>query len=358
MKRFFSFFLSLVFISSICCISGYAVPVDSSSFVSSAQPLQINRSVLEELQGGRPAMTEEAAKTATQLIDQLTEIQRFITSPIVTHAQEVEHTTQMVQFYSIKNQLENLGVIPLTIEDIYALHGIDIASIAPSVPQDSLHITFYGVPTTILRNGTLYDVFSIFATSSGASTSDEDQEVPLYTADSIDIYNIDTYVSTDFDDILSMAVTVAGAFFEDAFEKVPILNYLPELWTAATYFNPSTKQRVTLDYDASQTFVFSYVAEHSIGYYTHVQTSERIHGTCALLFRQYLLNDTILETASFSYSAQSQYYSDYTHAVDLYINNPMQTNYQIGNIRIKLNNNVIETISMPYYVSLANLPGI
>ena len=138
-----------------------------------------------------------------------------------------------------------------------------------------------------------------------------------------------------------------------------MLNYISLGWDIATFFNPTATQKVTIDYDATQVFIFSYVAESSVGYFDFMLTAERKQGTCVMYARRFSGGSSHVEELTVGeYELFSNHYADYSYAVDRYKDGLSRAAYYAGNIQFKLDNTVVATISMPTYSELWTIPGI
>lgn len=283
------------------------------------------------------------------------------------HALSQDIQTQQAQskISSIDSQLEELGIIPLTIEDIYEIHGRTYRPGAPDVPSATNYVTFYGM-TTYVGN---YEVWSIVAYSKEFPvTSPPSKPVSVIMAkrDEFAVYPKGAYTESDFRKYFDFAMTTGEYVFKDTFEKIPILSHLSTILDVVDFFTPTptTTQSTTCLYEAQQTFVYSYVAERDVGYFTFMQTGERIAGFFDISFKKYSgATPTKDGQITAHWEAFSDYYADYQHAVDLYKSGGLQYGYRVGSIPIVLRDNqnnksVKHTIKMDYYNSIWNIPGV
>ena len=189
--------------------------------------------------------------------------------------------------------------------------------------------------------------------------------------DSVDLFPRGDYSRSHFDsEFITLAISAAEFLFEDAFDEIPILTHLGTIWNIATFLGENSSQAITQQisclYAAQQTFVYSYVAESDVGYFDFMQTAERIAGFFQIDTYRYV-NATPSHGAlgTHEWEVFSDHYADYANAVQLYRQNfGMQYGYRVDDIDIVIYDededdySTKETISMYYYNSLANIPGI
>lgn len=341
-KRFIALLLSIIMIYSL---ASPALAVSSAP----SESLRISRSAVEDIHGSTKVMTEAEATRAANLIAERENLEALSTASI---SSEVSDSLVAAQIATIDDELEALGAVSLTVEDIYNLHGLTYG--APDVPNDTNYVHFYGLTAHI---GT-YDVYCIVANSTGFSQSK--LSVPFYKADDIVVFDTDAYFESDFDQYIEMAASFAGVVFEEAFEKLPILEYVSDVWTLATYFNPTAQQKFTINYTCGQTYIFSYVADASVGYYDFTLTAERKQGNCTFKFEKYVSGDFIIPPeghSAYNFEALSEHWADYSYAVELYKNYSQKASY-VGDIRFLVDGSIAGKISMPIYSELWSIPGI
>lgn len=273
MKRFLSMFI--VFAMSLClCCPAFAVDgVSDSENIG-----RINRAALDEIRGNTPALTNTQYNTVLELINERVTIEQSKNLIMLNQDSTQKAVSQKdARINVIDAELSALGVIELSVEDLYAMTDSEYRPGAPSVPSDTNYVHFYGMTTYVGD----YEVWSIVASSTGYGQSSL-LSTPFYTEGTAVIYDTDTYVQSDFSKYIDMTSSVASATFaKKAFDKLPVLNYISLGWDLATFFNPTATQKVTIDYDATQVFIFSYVAESSVGYFDFILTAERKQGTCS-----------------------------------------------------------------------------
>lgn len=335
---------------AMTCACSLMVSASASELKPSAS--RIDRKVAERIQGNNPVMSEEEAIQATNLIAEKAALEEslFVAGVNASDARSIE----TARIRSIENELEAMGAVPLTIEDVYALHGRSYTPGAPSVPSDTNYVHFYGLTAHIDE----YDVYCIIASSRGFSQAQ--MNVPFYRAGEAVIFDTDAYVQSDFNKYIELATEVGEAFFEETFDKLPILSYLSDVWTLSTYFNPTAQQKFTIGYTCGQTYMFAYVAEESVGYYDFALTAERKQGNCTFKFEKCVGGDFIIPNGgydAYNFEALSEYWADYDYAVEVYQDYATDASY-VGDIEFVVGNAVVESISMPYYSELWSIPGI
>ncbi len=344
MKKFLS--------SLLCFVMIFSMYTPALAASNSPSPTRINRAAVDKIHGNAPVMTESEAIRAADLIAEKETLVASSSSSLASRKSAPASTVARIS--SIDSELEALGAVPLTIEDIYALHGLTYVPGAPDVPGDTNYVHFYGINTYIGN----YDVYSIVAGSTGFSQTD--LNVPFYKADDIVIFDKDAYAQSTFSQYIDMAASVAGVVFEDVFEKAPILNYVSDVWTLATYFNPTAQQKFTINYTCGQTYIFSYVADKSVGYYDFTLTAERKQGNCTFKFEKFVGGNFTIPPGghnAYNFEALSKHWADYSYAVDLYQDLARVASY-VGDLRFLVNNKVAGKISMAYYSELWSIPGI
>ncbi len=349
MKKFLSLLLS-----SVMVLSMTAITFATENKIDSAdnQPIRVSRTALDEIRENTRVMSEAESKRAIELINEKANAERLNNTPM-TRSNSAEVLDRIARINDIENELEQLGATPLTLEEIYAIHGRTYRPGAPSEPNDTNYVNFYSL-TTYIDN---YEVYSIVAYSSGYSQSP--LNVPFYTEGTAVIYDKDKYVENDFRKYIDMATSVGSSVFKEAFDRAPLLNYLGAVWDIGTYFNPTAQQKVTMNYVCGQTYIYSYVAEESIGYFDFMLTAERKQGSCVMSFGRYLAGDfTTEDTISYDYTIVSDHWADYDYAVQLHQRNSLQQAYRVGNIKFELDNRTADSFSMPYYNSIWNIPGV
>lgn len=348
MKRFLCVIFSLSLMLSL------SLPVSAASTEHTTNPqLQISRTALDQIRGDTPALTQSQAKQAINLIDELAYNIQLSNEPAL-QANAAMQSTRAAKINSIEQQLDQLGVITLTIEDIYELHGRTYRPGAPETPGNLNYVHFSGF-TTYVGN---YEVWSIKAWSAGKPQSALIPP-PMFKDGEVTVFDNEAYIKSDFSGILDIGASVGSFLFEDAFEKVPILNYLSTVWDVATYFNPVATQEVTVDYAAQQTFIYSYVADRDVGYFDFVQTTERIAGYFIIKFAQYTdATPRVKQLEALNWEATSPHYEDYENAVSLYQDMLLQNAYTVGEIEFSVGNQIKDSFSMYYYNSIWNIPGV
>lgn len=345
MKKFLSIILSLAMMFSM---SATTFATDGPNNTN-----RISRTVLDKIRGNTPVMTEAESAIAIELINEKADAQLLNATTEKTRSNSLEINQRAARIASIESELEAMGAIPLTIEDIYALNGLAYRPGAPDVPRDSNYVHFYGL-TTYIGN---HEVWSIVASSTGYDQSA--LPVPFYTDGTVTLYNQKAHVEADFRKYIDMATSAGSTLFEKAFKKLPVLNYIGSAWDIATFLNPTSTQKITIDYDGNQVYVYSYVAESSVGYFNFVMATERKQGTCVMISRQYMSGSSqVKNLTAGDYEARSKYYADYSHAVQLYKQGIFNYAYYVGDIQFKLDNSVVARINMPVYPSLWSIPGI
>lgn len=339
-KRLVSLMFSFVM---VCSLVSPALAVS----LEAPESLRISRTAVENIHGSNNAMTESEAIRATNLIAEKETLEVLSAVSISSRNSAVERIA------TIEDELNALGAVPLTIEDIYELHGL--AYNAPDVPDDTNYVHFYGM-TTHIGN---YDVYSIVASSTGFAQTD--LSVPFYKADDIVIFDTDAYFESEFRQYIEMGASVAGVIFDEVFEKLPILDYVGDVWDLATYFNPTAQQKFTINYTCGQAYIFSYVTDESINYYDFTLTAERKQGNCTFKFEQYVAGDFLIPPGghdAYNYEALSEHWADYSYAVELYQNNYSKGASYVGDIRFLVGGRVVGSFSMPTYDDLWSIPGI
>lgn len=351
MKRFLSMFIVFAISLCLCC------PALAADVVADSENTgRISRAALDEIRGDTPALTNAQYNTVVELINERAAIEQANNLASLNQASTRQSVSQgQARINAIDAELNTLGVIELSVEDLYAMTDSEYRPGAPSVPGDTNYVHFYGMTTYVGD----YEVWSIVASSTGYDQSSL-LSVPFYTDGTAVIYDQDAYVQADFSKYIDMASSIASSTFaEKAFEKLPVLNYISTAWDVATFLNPTSTQKITVDYDANQVFIFSYVAESSVGYFDFMLTAERKQGTCVLISRQFTGSSSHVENlAAGEFEVFSNHYADYAYAVDLYRNGMSRAAYYAGNIQFKLDNSVVATISMPTYSELWSIPGI
>lgn len=352
MKKLLSIVLSLSMVFSL-----------STTAFASEQPehneLQISRTALDKIRGNTPVMSEAMAQEATDLISQkayaehLNEIDAAQQPYGVIESVNPEIQRRTQEINAIEAELEAMGAIPLTIEDIYALHDRAYRPGAPDVPDDTKYVSFYGMTANIGN----YEVWNIVAYSPYYDQSEI--SVPFYMREITTLFDADTYVKGDFSKYIDMAANTGSTFFKKAFDKMPLLDYIGTVWDISTYFNPTATQMITLDYDATQMYIYSYVAEKSVGYFDFIMAAERIQGSCILSCRQKDASGShVKEVKAEEYEVKSAHYTDYDHAVDLYKKGTTHYAYYVGPIKFTYNGKQLAKISMPTYSEIWSIPGI
>lgn len=344
MKRFFSISLS------ICLIIACTVPAFASNKTSS-DPIRISRDAVEKIHSAA-AMSEAESVRAVNLISEKTALEAALSQrTLQTNSSLTSSISAAVQ--SIDSELESLGAVPLTVADIYDLHGLSYPG-ATDVPDDTNYVLFYGINTDI--DG--YDVYYIVARSSGFSMATYD--VPFYTEGNAVIYDTDKYVENDFREYIDLATSVASTLFEETFENIPVLEYVGDIWDLSTYFNPTAQQKFSIDYTCGQTYIYSYVADKSEGYYTFQLTAERKQGNCTFMFEQYIAGDFVSPPYSptYNFAVCTDRWADYDYAVELYKDGYMQEAHYVGDIEFTIDGREVDSFSMPYYNSIWSIPGV
>lgn len=350
MKKLVSLLLSSAMVFTLTT-SALALDFAQSSSTTDASENRISRENLDKIRNSAPVLTEAQSQAAITLLNEKVQIEQLSISAHAENQQPLRHNQERLN--SIDAQLDAMGVIPLSIEDLYTMTGRVYRPGAPDVPGDSNYVHFYGMTTYIGD----YEVWSIVASSTGYDQSV--LAVPFYTDGTAVIYNQDAYFKEDFRKYIDMGTSLASKKFDKAFEKLPVLNYIGTAWDIATFLNPTSTQKITVDYDANQVFIFSYVAKSSVGYFDFMLSAERKQGTCVLISRHFNGgNSQVKELASGEFEALAAHYADYQYAVDLYRNGMMRTASYVGDIQFKLDNKVVAKISMPTYSELWSIPGI
>ena len=344
MKRIISLLLSLMLCLSLV---SPALAMDASS-----TPNRISRKALDKVRGNAAVLLDSQYEAAIDLINERSSIEHeLMVSPVAKNSSRLTYNHRLS---SIDDELRNMGVVELSVEDLYTLTGNSYRPGAPSEPDDTNYVHFYGLTSYVGD----YEVWSIVASSTGYSQSA--LPVPFATSGTATLYNSGTYVKNDFNKYIDMDSSVASATFaKKAFERAPLLNYISTFFDLATFFNPTATQKATIEYDANQVFVFSYVAEKSVGYFEFMLTTERKQGTCTLIVNQFLNGkSTVKNLAAGEFELYSPHYADYSYAAEIYKKGMTKTAFYAGNIQIKLDNTVAATISMPVYPELWSIPGI
>lgn len=356
MKKLLSSILALTMVFSL---SSTAFASDQASQPLTEQnEMRISREVLDKVRENAPAMSEAQAQQATDLISQKASAEHLNTieaakQPYGAKSVSPEMAERTQEINDIEAELESMGAIPLTIEDVYALNGLAYRPGAPDVPDDTNYVNFYGL-TSYIGN---HEVWSIVAYSAGYDQSDI--SVPFYKDGQEVMFNTDSYVEGDFRQYIDLAANAGSTFAEEAFDSMPVLGYIGDAWTLSTFFNPTATQKITLDYDANQLYIYSYVAEESVGYFDFVMAVERIQGSCVLICRKYDASGSRVESApAGSYEVRGNHYADYSHAVDLYKSGVTNYAYYVGPIKFYYDGQELARISMPKYSSLWTIPGI
>ncbi len=328
-----------------------ALDVASNSVATTDKQNLIYRGNLDKIRGDAPTMTEEDSQLALDLISEKAKIEQQVQNIHCVDAYTTnEIATKELRLRNIEMQLDAMGVVPLSMEDIYILTNSRPG--AAEVPSDSNYVHYYGLSTYIDN----YEVWSIVAVSTGYDQSAI--SVPLYTDGTFTLYNADTYLPEDFNQCLDITTQFASIILDDAFEDYPILNYISTFYDIATYFNPTATQKVTITYDINQVFVFSYVADISTNYFTYTLVGEQKQGNFVMIAYSFQNGSSSVEQiATEEYLTRATHYADYAYAVNLYRNSQTRVQSYAGNVNIKLDGNIIKTISMPLYSELWSIPG-
>ena len=314
---------------------------------------KISREVLDKVRGNTPAMSESESQRAIDLITEKNQLEQQ-----AMHFQmgtmKPENLAAQNRLNYINAELSTMNVVPLDIEDLYTLSGREYRPGADGVPDDTNYVKFYGLTTYI--DDMNYEVWSIVAYSAGFPNTSI--LTPLYKEDTITIFNEKTYVSGDLSKVLDSAASAAGWLKKPKAETLATI--LSRVAGLATYLNPTSEKKLDIKYTCGQTFIYSYVAESSVGYFTFMLAGER--KSCSIILIPYLMDSgtpQILPSVVVGdFDFRAQHYADYDYAVERYKNGLFKTTSYVGSIIIKLDEEQIGKINMPTYAELWAIPGI
>lgn len=302
-------------------------------------------------------LIEEVEKNKSAFIDKSID-EKVVRNQIFEDDLEIEKLERSIK--ELESELNSLNIMPMKKEDIDALFGrnlsqeqIEIMS-EPSIPNETNYVRFYPVRSTYSYGGTSYEVLEIIATCSGYKNTK--LQVPFQTYETFIMFPEDNYSSSEFGDILEFASALGEVTVPSAFDKVPLLNYVAEIWNLSTYFNSTHDQVVDGLFRARQTMSYAYVREPGTNWYTHMQSSEYQWGYYTFTFG---LSNGTAESVTVNFEIESDNFADIRKPVRAYYAGDLTLEkYKCGSMKIKYDGSTRETFSMPYYSEVTNIPGV
>lgn len=259
----------------------------------------------------------------------------------------------------LEDQLISLNIEPMTKENVTELFNknndkIVGTMVEPTIPSDTNYVHFYPVRSTYTYKGTSYEVLEIIATCSGYKNTTI--EVPFQIYETFVMFPADSYTQSDFGKVLEFASSLGEVVVPSAYEKVPLLNYVAEVWNLATYFNSTHDQVVDGLLRARQTMSYAYVREPGTNWYTHMQSSEQQTGYYTFTFG---LSNGTGKSVTVNFNIKSDYFADVKNPVINYYSGDLTLEkYKCGSMKIKYNGSTRKTFSMHYYSEVGNIPGV
>ena len=145
MKRFLSMFIVFAISLCLCC------PALAADVVADSEDTgRISHAALDEIRGDTPALTNAQYNTVVELINERAAIEQANNLASLNQASTRQSVSQgQARINAIDAELTTLGVIELSVEDLYAMTDSDYRPGAPPVTGDHNYVPFYGITDSV-----------------------------------------------------------------------------------------------------------------------------------------------------------------------------------------------------------------
>ncbi|MCD8099857.1 MAG: hypothetical protein LUE06_04660 [Oscillospiraceae bacterium] len=344
MKRIIAILLLVTTMLGLTSISAFGD--DSNSAVMS----QISRDTIDELYENKSAFLSDDTLTSQEEEMLLQEIINQIQTLLV---EENKLKLKGVDTSAITEEIANLESRIDQMTYVVCLNDSQLATLMskPSVPAGSSYVGVYGVSTTGKYNGITYDVFNIYAY---AKKLDGTANPLAYSNDALVLMTDNTYTSNTF---LQTVEATAKFILGLKYTKFSVADFVL-LSKFPSFFDTGATQKLTVDYVAQQTFVFSYVSEKGLDSYTHIQTTEQL-GLVETFIATSTKNGVPTRVSQdYENTLQSQYYANANNAAQLYATGKNTTSYYVGSFTYYVGGVKKATVSTVSYPELYSIPGL
>jgi hypothetical protein len=293
-KRFVLFGLAIM----LCFISPASILAEEVSRDAAKQIKQIDRGKIAKLKDKhkiKGVFGESEREDFLRLLDELSntqqqanalkQINKYTTNQEQQHKNKLIISEKEASEAKILNRINMLPVIKLTFEELVELgfiseqtddvnnnkkarlNEVTVASAStPYVPNDTLFVDFYGITSYTKINNVQYEVFEIVAQSKKV---DGIKQAPLYNSGFIQLLSTKSYTRDHFDKAVSGLATQANNFFYPPWFPLSFIT------DPSAFFASQTTQKLELEYEAMQTFVYTYVSDGNAPF-DFMQTAERV----------------------------------------------------------------------------------
>lgn len=339
-KRILSLLLSL---SMLLYFSSVAFAIDDTMATNTIKN-QLNRDAVfalmqkHNITGGIDQETKNAFFSKLDKLNNLEKEKKLKKESSISIKNEIQ---------SIKSDIANMPVIELSASD---LRGI-MAS-PPSVPGNTSRVSFYGMMSYVPVSGVTYQVFEIVAYSNSIPGGTQPVSYPMFARGSVDLLSNGTYTQQQFSNAISLIASVIGNFYN----SFSIISYIDNL---ITFFQSGSTQKIQLDYNAQQTFVYAYVSDGNANF-DFMQTTEKVAiSETRKAISTYAGIPHTCTSPEISTIKTSNYYANVSRPATRYASyNFQQEAFAVGTPKYYYNGVFKATIPLNYYNSVYNIPGV
>ncbi|SKC84755.1 hypothetical protein [Maledivibacter halophilus] len=228
-----------------------------------------------------------------------------------------------------------------------------MSSLKPNPPSSTRYLKTYGITSYTSYGGEEYEVYEVVVYTNDTKRSNARYN-PLFNWGTMNLLDDGNYTLSDFAETITYKSSYVASLF-----NIPYALYSTAIPPSA-YFGQSVEESLIYEYDATQIFVYAYVAERGVDWYDHMQTSERLSVNSDIVSRinryGYVeeddLDDKILR------HAESRYYADVSRPTQRYHQNKYKEEFKVGDLKVYYDGDYKGKINTNYYSELWSIPGL